>query len=432
VQQYSRMEILAIFLLVVIIVIILCIIYMFRNKIMRRRYKKIYKKSGGLYDDNAISALKIINKIDKPNLEDYFNAGTIIGFNIMQGDFTENTNAISDVIYNYGTALNRILQNERVENPHDIDRQFMLNRIEDFEARIIETNIDIPELNVIDITLHEAKDKVKTEDIAERKTESILNTKKDSANKFIDKSIKYTSDTQNVHDSLLCQDLRESLHSLMKTCDITKTLDETLNEIREFVTNKYSEKANGNKINKIFATLDTINENNYIGTLNTYEGEIIKVIWDRTNQIGNAANSDKMKEALIDSMVDCWENEILVCINGRCARYISSISTLDFDNSVGQVGTKETYRNEILEKTRQLLEEAIKEAKESANDDMKKIGLSYEDPKISINEKVEKEFKENLRKKIDSMVDKYKSKMAGPMGEENLERIRMETHVAIE
>ena len=63
---------------------------------------------------------------------------------------------------------------------------------------------------------------------------------------------------------------------------------------------------------------------------------------------------------------------------------------------------------------------------------MKKIGLSYEDPKISINEKVEKEFKENLRKKIDSMVDKYKSKMAGPMGEENLERIRMETHVAIE
>ena len=422
---------------VIILILVICVIYLLipKDSRCRKRYKEMYKKSNGTFDDAAKQTLKEIKNIKNPKIDEEFITGDIIRFNILEENLVENPRLTIEAFNRYGNTLHRILNNEEPEHVDETqpDRQFMVDRIADFGDRMLEDNImDVIELPIeaFNVMLVGSKVKVKAEDISDRKYNAYkeAKNKKEYAEKFLDKSIKYTSDGQNVHDSLVGKDLRETLAELNTTLDPSTTRDDIEREIIDFAVNEYSEKDNEQKVNIVIEALNTIKNNSYISTLKSNEGDIVKAVWDRSKYPQNSVNQNKMKEAMIDSIVDCWENGSLVCINGRCGRYISSISTLDYDNKAGKVGTKETYRNEILDNTRKILEKEIENARKSPDKKLNDLGKSYTDTSISIDHETENKFISEVKESIDTMVNTYKTKIEA----NDLERIRKEAHAAIE
>jgi len=309
---------------VIILILVICVIYLLipKDSRCRKRYKEMYKKSNGTFDDAAKQTLKEIKNIKNPKIDEEFITGDIIRFNILEENLVENPRLTIEAFNRYGNTLHRILNNEEPEHVDETqpDRQFMVDRIADFGDRMLEDNImDVIELPIeaFNVMLVGSKVKVKAEDISDRKYNAYkeAKNKKEYAEKFLDKSIKYTSDGQNVHDSLVGKDLRETLAELNTTLDPSTTRDDIEREIIDFAVNEYSEKDNEQKVNKVIEALNTIKNNSYISTLKSNEGDIVKAVWDRSKYPQNSVNQNKMKEAMIDSIVDCWENGSLVCIS---------------------------------------------------------------------------------------------------------------------
>lgn len=432
-------QIYTIIILIIILIIVLLLIYYIKyDDIQRARYKQTWKKSSGIFDNEAYNTLQQIERVRHPNTEDNYVAANIIGYNLLNGrllNARDNPNLAREVVGRYENILRDIGngQNREEEIPFvimidDIDN-FALNNIRELTDNLPE-NREFEEF--VDGLLHLMNEipQARNNTVENKRQESIREShnQREYSENYINKSIHHTSQTQNVHDSSVVKDLNETFQKIRATEDISVDVQQTIIDIEHYAKElRDDEKISQDKYEKFQKAMTHILHDTFLISYNTSECHILKCVWDRTNIPENKKNSKIMKEAIIDEIANCVENKSVVCPGGRAGRLLGSLVTQDVDESLGAANTFEEYKNEIFQKCKNIIDEAVEEAKSSSDPELKKIGNSYDDPEIETDPRVEHKFKQTIKFKMDRIIDQYKDKMH----QHQIADVRKDCHAAI-
>ena len=145
------------------------------------------------------------------------------------------------------------------------------------------------------------------------------------------------------------------------------------------------------KTMEVLEVITKIKQGEKIVSLDLTDEECLILIWNRANHPLNKENCKKIKQAIFDNLMDCWEidelnnivNNLLglntphykiVCVTGRITRILSSLMLLDFDPKNWEVKKLEQFKNEIFEKVRIIIDEEAQNATLTPNFHMQNAG----------------------------------------------------------
>lgn len=240
---------------------------------------------------------------------------------------------------------------------------------------------------------------------------------------YTERAIENTEDPQNVHDSKVNQDLRTTLERLKQQAPRGISPTQSITEARNYINANFI----GTKQDKAMRVLNMIAQGNRITSLGSKEDEVFMYTWERSNHPNNEEQQDIIRNAIVDSLIDCFEHGNMVCINGRCGRVLASLATIDFDDNVGAVNTFENYKNEIFREANKIIQSEIDKAKESSDAEIKAVGKSYEDPNIETNQAAEERFQNIVKGKLDIMLERYSNKL----NHQEIENMRKDIYAGI-
>lgn len=397
-------------LVIILLIIIIIIFYTVKNKdsTKRKQSKELYNSSSGNYDKEAYESLKKISEIKDKKPDDNFLAGNIIEYNVLQGNIRKAPKEpFMNMLSNYNETIRGIQENKIVD---EIDPIYMLDHITTVYNQIALPNIAHVEQiapNIIHIP------EIRKNVVKERKNKIKTNTsnKKEEINVFLEASKSFTSDPQNTHDSSVNGDLRKTVKELQSTYPQNlKSFKDSLDEIRKYIETAKIPEFKKEKAKK---SLDLAYQNNYILTLNCKEGDILSMTWERSKHENNKNNCELIKNAILDSLVDCIsDNGLSVCINGRCGRILESLTTLDFYKDIGKAQTSEMYKNEIFNEAKKIMDSFIEQAEQSKNEKLQNLARNYKGENVEVDNETDKKFKSEISNNIDKMTEKYKEKLS--------------------
>lgn len=272
---------------------------------------------------------------------------------------------------------------------------FLNLRVDGFANNLMDVfNIDVNQKNLNSyISLDDAKPKTGE-------------TKQDTIDRVINQSITHTSDSQNVHDHETQSDIR----NIASRLNINRTSNVVPDEILNYIlVCEYG----ADKKNKAIQALDTIRDHGInIVAVNATEQQILSAVWNRAHEPINADNAENIRMAIVDALASCIENERPVCSTGRSTRILASLCLLDKDPTMSQLGTAESYKNDILAEAHTMFNDTIKEACESPDVELKLLGTSFNDSNVDVSgvtEQTKQRFIEIYESKLNILSNKYKS-----------------------
>jgi hypothetical protein len=407
--------------LISVIVIVLIIILMLLCKLSKKLDNEI---------DNIIENKKVI---DDETLESYTNA---------ENELIEN-NGIDQHVKNYSLLVRHINHNLQ-KTPIDIvnedtieDIQYVYDRnpLNRYDQLMLENLIrEDPNLDGLNDNYNDIGNFIidwKQEAAGNTVSPSMMRgaNKKDKIKNYIDRSTKVISDTQNVHDTSVNEALRKTYNNLKNSDtsgsdtnnpnDTINALDNkfsTINEIEKYLNTLDENKLSIESKERAKRTLNHIRKNGNnlnvasIGE-NTNIQDILHQTWNRTKIKENSDNADSIKEAIVDNLSDCVENNDIVCAGGISARILSSLQLLDTDSDkFSKMQTASEIRSELFKSAHDILNEEIKTATESGDEKMKEFGKSFEDTSIdesSIPQETKDTFYKNIENKVDEKINEY-------------------------
>jgi hypothetical protein len=230
-------------------------------------------------------------------------------------------------------------------------------------------------------------------------------TRKQAFETYVTNNVQYTNDGQNVLDSAVNEQLRRTWKQLQKNTPVNDNKTNIINVIRKYIIQNNSNYS-ATKQNKALIALEEIQKDNLYGTLGASGMEVCSTVWRRSDLSINEKNKSLIKDAIVDSLSDMiTENGHVVCFNGRCARLLESLVLTDVDdNSVIGVMTLEQIRNDVFQKSNEILQETIKSVSQGhgSRPDLETVAKSYIDPLILTDKTAEKRFKELVKGKVDT------------------------------
>ena len=394
--------------IVLLISLIYWLFYYDNDNEKRERFRKCLNTSVGIFDEGARLALGELIRIENPVAEDHFNHGRLLQYNLLNGDLrgygdpeplrTHRRLAIENIVRDYTNTL-ATLRGGVGNNP-----EFIITQIEDFNNNLNITDDDIVAQIIFDFnntvanTAPAAREEVVADRVARANDQS--SSAREAANVALDDATKYTEDRQNVHESKINSDLRTTLAKLRPRENLN--VPDILDEIHDRINTEKNSSALMSVFNKATAGV-------MVGTFNESEDVILATVWHRCQHPRNAEVRNLMFDAVITSMADCVENGSVVCVNGRCARYLNSLVTLDFDKDVADGAlTFEAYRNQIFQELKDIIEREIDQAALSADVDLRDSAAAYDsgdDDSIEV-------FARVLRREITHSVNSYSDKLS--------------------
>lgn len=409
--------------LVLIIIVILVLIWQrartSNTDTIRREAEELRNGSAGTFDAAAAAALERLDNIENPTARDRFNRAAIVDQNVMQSDVNDYIADPVDLQRRVAAEYGRALDNMEP----DMDAIFMINYIENFNDRAHDPQL----ANTLATTVPG----IHSESIERRKLVPAAN-KREAITNYLENSINYTSDPQNVHDSSINSDLRATLRKL-RASSPNADPHTAIYEVRNYIDANVT----GPKRHRAERTLNIIEKGHKIGTFDDTEDGILSVVWERAKDKRNSANEVAMKDAIVTALADSVENGSPVCINGRCARVLNSLVTLDFDPNVGSAMTLEAYRNQIFKETQDIIKNHIDTATKSTDPAIRAVAESYNSSIVNSStvsatqsetfQRAEEQFQNNVKKAIDVNISTYINKLAP----RDLERITRECHAAV-
>lgn len=429
-------------LLALIVIVILMVIYHNYSEganagITRKRVRDNIKMSAGGFDTYAKHALAELEGMKSRNATDAYTMGTLLEFNMLGGEITNAPRATVTAIASAYTEtmeraaaqmMQRIVQAreepvggaiEPVE-PTDPPIEFMIAHIEQFTdndfANIVEDDmLDDETINALFTRAAETIPMIRetNREIRRVNARTHTNNREDATHTYMGAARTFTSDPQNVHESHVNEDLRATLMRIEQSARTDTTLTVRLSHAQEFILNS---ELSPDARTRACKSLEIVGKNQYIGTLQCTEGHVFGSVWDRAEDPANVVNENLIKLALANALADFWENGIShspVCINGRCSRMLASLVLLDYDNSVGNVQTKEMIKNEIIDAATTIIDESVEAACVSANEKRRTVGESYRNPKITADEAEELKFIDEMKAKISNMMEhNYRDKLS--------------------
>ena len=421
---------------VLIVALIILVYYIFYSDQRKRRAaKELLNKSAGTFDTHARAALHTIDAIRNPTPVDHFQRGRIHRYNMRDhrgdnvarfGDHAARYNVpLATAIREYTLALEGMGANGGGANGggandrgagqlHEETAEFILDDVNALYDEIILWELFNPEAMEV-VHLRDAigaqTQYIRANSAAERvrQAASTSTTKAETIGKALDDAGKMVSDGQNVHDSKVNGDLRELVKIFKRSTDMSPAeVQACITDIRAFV-NESRDPDIRRKRTDITTAINKMSEGAVNGTIGITEAEALACVWKRCEHRGNNGEEWLMKEAVVASLADCVENGHLVCVNGRCARVLNSLVTLDFDPNVakGGVVSMQAYRHEIFSGLKDVINYAITDGTNSDDPEIKKEAEAYDTAGNADGEK----FKEVLKKSIDTFLGKYTSKL---------------------
>ena len=230
-------------------------------------------------------------------------------------------------------------------------------------------------------------------------------------------------DTQNVHDSAVNSDLQNT-YNIIKNDTSKIELFQSNDVIYDYI--KYKSDASDDVKRRATKTLEKMaNSTETVVTLGQdFESTILNNVWNRSNHEDNRSNSIAIKDAVVSSLADCWENGSMVCTGGRSARIISALATLDINPSSGMVASRQAYRNEAFTLANDTLKQIINDDLQSENIEAHQFAQTFvttnydEMDDSGISEHVKKSFAERVMSPIDKYLTKNQEHLSDNIREE--------------
>lgn len=393
------------FLLLVIIGAVLFYTFKWWENRKRKRLVHNVQESIGIMDPQAQEAKETFQEIYLPDTQDILNYNRIVELNENEGRI-ENPQEFNRIVEQYTNVLDDELdwfEIHQIEN--FVDRhQDMLNHRE--HNQFLDNIIEAPKKQV-QKTLEEIK--------------NTTDTKSEAVKEYTEASKTHTSDSQNVHDSAVNVQLRDGYKQLKDQIIVSLNKSQIQQEIREKIDTLPPQEKN--RAYKAFNTI--VNNKASLSSLdNDTEDRLLELVWLRSKQPENETNKDLIQDSIMNSLVDITSassTDAVVCAGGRCTRVYDSLVLLDQDPSFSKgLATTEQIKNDMLEKSNEILQDKIKEYSNYKPSDLDEkerplvdAAKSYTDPSVQVSELVEKDFKELVIKDIsDHLETEYKDKLS--------------------
>lgn len=382
--------------LIVVALIVIALIYVLRaDPDVKRRASAhaLIDASGGDADAPAKEALENINAIARPQPDDYFQRARLRRFNFERDDAAVAADYLRAVDGYAGAgvlppapaeftaheaieyALPRVARGRRrlfggavgaIGDDFTMHADGGNNAHIQFDPRAGDIQLEPEEIALQEVLMQTI---VQAAAIQTTSTNTALEaakrapTRRERVKKYLAASKTHTSDAQNVHDTQVNRDLRATLHKLRAIDTSTNNTEQVYAEI--------TARANALDAAKRAAALRALNTMRNGGLVSTYgetESAILLNTWARADDPRNARNRENIKNAIIAALVDCVEYPAgvganaraganagnLVCANGRAARVMGALATLDVDPTMGRVLTFEAYKNQVYDETRDI------------------------------------------------------------------------------
>lgn len=425
--------------LAIVMIILICLIYWIffkdTDENNRAQAENFISKSAGVFDKSARKAYELIEHINQPLPIDHYHHGNITYHNILEGNLHNNRGAAVGVLNNYTNAIigmrrrrdpiNRMMIDD-VENIYTEQQRLMRNDHINYDILDMITTEDIAlqlALMTLGDTINENAPIIRTDTINDR----IERAKEDSAtrveavNKAFDEATVYSNNPQNVHDSKVNSDLRAVLDKLKSTAPINICPNECIREITDYINASEDDFISRNR-EQALRGVNKAAEAIYISTFADTEQNILAYTWERCKHKRNSANELLMKDAVVTALIDGIENSTQVCINGRCARILNSLATLDYDYDISTGAlTLEAYRNQIFQETKLIINREIDNA---MNNDMKDVVEAYNNGDISSDKEMERIFLNKMKSEIDLNLSSYEQKISN----DDMKKIKYECY----
>lgn len=396
--------------LVVVVFLILIFVVSKRDAAKRQRAKDKLQKSIGIFDEPAVDALAELESIKKPTSDDSFMRGSIVQHNILQNDWSNATNQqVTQIARDYKHAL---IDWDNTENP-----AFMLNRIQDANREMQNIAFDddyiLRAIMDLDDVVNTQTNVIQGSAIEKRLDDAIAKsaTRAEAVDRYLESSQAYTNDAQNVHDKSVNRDLNATLRELRSTMPTGYTSTRAINEARQYCNGPYRREYGDGKADRAQRCLDIIAIGGGISTFDDTEDNIFAATWSRCDIRQNKRNKKNMCDGIMHALADSIEGVNPVCMNGRCARVLGSLVTLDYDTEVGSAMTFEAYRNQIFQETAQLIKEEVQSAKNSKDDDLREAGEAFDSAEPST-ERGDAMLKENILRSVKNNIITYSNKLS--------------------
>ena len=378
----------------VLVIVILYIIYAIycqvrisgedRNQRLTRVY--FHNIRGDDFDEEAQNVIEYGEAIENPRAIDHYRVGVVHLINARNP---------RDAHRHFNEALVQII-NGQVDMR---EAPFILDRIEDFHDQFIDV-VDIEELPLQRAILaHYGNHAATLRNLSNKKTEIATD---DPA--FTQKTIlsrqDWQSDSQNVHDASINEELKAQIHKVKTDNSKIKDIqlhdyNEAVNWLRVRYKNDPQKLANVNKV------IDMINNNYAVGIVpNIREKDVLTTVWQRTYDADNAKNAAQLREAMGEAVLDCVERDHVVCNAGRTSKIWQALARLDKDEDVGVLKTKQVIRNEIYQKAAKIVDDFVG-VNGSASQILKESYANNE------NTEQVRELTECMKNKIDDLKSEY-------------------------
>lgn len=303
--------------------------------------------NGEEYDEVAQNALRYGESIENPRAIDHYQMGAVYLLNAKEPQKAHE---------HFMQALDQVIKGK----VNTRDTPFIIERIDDFNNNFMEFP-NLEELPIQEAMLAHYEAVRKHADVTYKRKSELRAGDPDFASKLLLSRQTWKTDSQNVHDSAAYTEIEEQfLQVREENRNLPKKDLRNYDELTNWLRVKAAEKADDSsyKVDKVLSFLN----NNYPlksirGDVN--EQDVIVNVWRRAHDPDNIGAKEQIKEAMLDSVVDCVEGDTVVCITGRTAKIWKSLATLDKNPKIGIIKTKQALRNEIFEKAAAIVAEHV-------------------------------------------------------------------------
>ena len=329
---------------VVIIAIIMLIIAIVKkipikgeNYHQRNLHTHFNNIHGEEYDTEAKQAVAAGENIPNPRAIDHFRMGTV---------YLINGRNFGQARRHFTDALNML-----IINPIGRDADFIIDRIADMQDLLIDDpdGADLPLQEAILRAMQGTKQRVN------KIKQEIPEDDPQYVQKVLIGQQAWQSDSQNVHDTAIYTELMEQLAQVMeenKKIENIQTKD--YQDVVTWLKVRYSN--DPVKLDKVQKVISFLNHNYPIGSMpGFHEQDLIVAVWQRSFDPENKAKQADIREALGDSVLDCYEGSNVVCMTGRISKIWQALATQDKNPEIGILRTKQTIRNEIFERSAKIV-----------------------------------------------------------------------------
>lgn len=196
----------------------------------------------------------------------------------------------------------------------------------------------------------------------------------------------YVSDSENTHDSSVNIRINESLRRLASTTPLIVPVDD-LQLLEAGVPP---------------IVISTIATGTPCVTFNDMsDKDVLHLVWNRIHVPANQYRYHDLFRALVDALKSCCVADSVVCVNGRIARLVESLTLIDYDPEVGQAVSTQDIRNAVLEECQRALTSELERLRESDPDLYSRI----------LNDEDDSQFGQTFKVQVDTILDAYRHRL---------------------